>query len=151
MKTLRHSAPTNILFLVYKALCQSLIIYCIRVWGGAAKTILIDLERAQRAVLKVMLHKPFRFNTDELYRDCRVLRVRQLFILRATMNMHRATLKSNNYEQLANQRVFKVPTPAIRTTFAGRQPHYLLPYVYNVVCRKLELRYLTTHQLKQHV
>ncbi|KAL0870426.1 hypothetical protein ABMA27_005428 [Loxostege sticticalis] len=28
-------------------------------------------------------------------------------------------------------------------------PHYLLPYVYNVVCRKLELRYLTTHQLKQ--
>lgn len=118
-------------------------------WGGAAKTVLIELERAQRAVLRVMLCKPFRYNTDELYRESRVLRVRQLFLQLAATAVHSITIKSKDYEKLVRQRVYKIPIPSINTTFARRQPHYILPFIYNSICRKADIKTLTTRKAKQ--
>lgn len=150
MRCLRNSAEKRTLFFVYKALCQSLLIYCIRVWGGANKTVMIDLERSQRAVLKVMQHKPSRYGTDLLYSECRVMRVRQLFILRATTAMHSATLRSQNYEQLIRKRVYKIYVPAVRTTFSNRLPLFLLPYIYNAVCRNIpQIKNMSSQEAKR--
>jgi hypothetical protein len=145
MKSIRNSAPRNIVILVYKALCQSLLMYCIKVWGGSAKTILMELERAQRAVLRVMLRKPFRHRTNQVYQECKVLRVRQLFIQRAVTDIHRKTLKCKDYDKLVKQRVYKVPLPNINTAFAKRHPRFLLPYIYNKVCRKVDIKTRTTY------
>ncbi|XP_063537560.1 uncharacterized protein LOC134746918 [Cydia strobilella] len=41
--------------------------YCLPVWGGAAKTRFIDVERAQRSLLKIMYFKKMWFSTDKLY------------------------------------------------------------------------------------
>ncbi|CAH2238904.1 jg13712 [Pararge aegeria aegeria] len=43
------------------------------VWGGSNKTSLLRLERAQRAILKVITKKPYRYPTIDLYKDCKVL------------------------------------------------------------------------------
>ena len=72
-KKLRGSADSKTLKTVYYSLAQSIFTYCIVVWGGAVKTFIMRLERAQRAVLKVMLNKPLRFPTCELYGISEVL------------------------------------------------------------------------------
>lgn len=46
LKTLKHVADRKVIKLVYFALCQSIVEYCITSWGGAAKTHLINLERS---------------------------------------------------------------------------------------------------------
>ena len=84
-KKLRVSANREILKIVYSALGESVLSYCITAWGGAAKTDLIQVERAQRAVIKVILRKPFRFPTRQLYMDFKTLTVRQLYIFRTVM------------------------------------------------------------------
>ncbi|KOB66602.1 putative tick transposon, partial [Operophtera brumata] len=53
----------------------------LRLWGGAPKTNLISIERAQRGLIKVMLFKKYRHSTKLLYHDSRLLTVRQLYIL----------------------------------------------------------------------
>lgn len=85
---LRTLADRKILKMVYQALCQSLIGYCITSWGGAAKTHLIEVERAQRAILKVGASLPFRHPTFELYQQWEVLTVRQIFVFSTIRKMH---------------------------------------------------------------
>lgn len=149
MKSLRHSAPRNILIQVYKSLCQSLLIYCIKAWGGAAKSSMLELERAQRTVLKVMTCKHVRFRTDLLYEECRVLRVRQLFVLRAAIHIHKATLSSPDYTRLVKQRIYRIPVPSVRTTFARRHPLFLMPRIYNTVCRNVTIKEISSREAKR--
>ncbi|KOB75896.1 Uncharacterized protein OBRU01_06467, partial [Operophtera brumata] len=51
MRNLRFVACVDTLRLVYYALCQSLIVYCVTCWGCAGKSFIIQAERAQRSVL----------------------------------------------------------------------------------------------------
>uniref|UniRef100_A0A2H1VLX7 SFRICE_006735 n=1 Tax=Spodoptera frugiperda TaxID=7108 RepID=A0A2H1VLX7_SPOFR len=62
--------------------------YAVTSWGGAAKSHLLKLERAQRAILKVSLFLPFRHPSYDLYQRFDVLTVRQLFILYTVLKMH---------------------------------------------------------------
>jgi hypothetical protein len=71
------------------------------VWGGANKSLMLKLERAQRAVLKVMTRKKRTYPTAKLYADCEVLTVRQLAILRMVLRRH-STLTYDH--QTANRR-----------------------------------------------
>lgn len=87
-KNLRHVSDWKLLKSVYLALCQSLLTYCITSWGGTAKTHLLKVERAQRAVLKVCHFLPFHFSTNELYKKCDVLTVRQLYIAQTVLKQH---------------------------------------------------------------
>jgi hypothetical protein len=91
-KNLRHIADMNLIRSVYFALCQSILSYCVIAWGGAIKSTLLKLERAQRAVLKVSLSLPYRHPTVDLYDRCNVLTVRQLFILEVLLKQH-STIK----------------------------------------------------------
>ncbi|KOB72121.1 Uncharacterized protein OBRU01_11332, partial [Operophtera brumata] len=70
-KKFRHVANYDLILIVYKAVCLSVIQYCISVWGGTHKTYLLPLERAQRRILKVMLFKPFRYPISQLYNECK--------------------------------------------------------------------------------
>lgn len=56
-KNLRLSADVKTLQMVYQTLCQSIITYCLSIWDGTHKTILIDLEKTQRMILKIMFCK----------------------------------------------------------------------------------------------
>ncbi|XP_028166534.1 uncharacterized protein LOC114357217 [Ostrinia furnacalis] len=125
------------------ALGQSVLGYCIRAWGGAASTTLISLERAQRAVLKVALRKPIRYSTVALYRDAEVLSVRRLFYLRVAVSMHKSVLNSDCYGELLEKRVFRVPCPAVKTSFARRFGNFLFPHIYNKLVRLCDYKYCT--------
>lgn len=137
-KLLRHVTSVHLIKQIYVALAQSIMTYCIPVWGGASKIKFLDVERAQRALLKTMFFKPYRFSSNELYKFCDFLTVRKLYILFCILKMHKTTeydptnlTKRRQYVSLSRKRV--------RTAFAKRQYLSQTTYLYNVVNRKLAI------------
>lgn len=132
-RKLRDVCNKELLILIYKALIVSSAAYCITVWGAAGKSILLEAERANRSILKIMLSKPFRYPTTLVYRDSQALSIRQLFILRTSLIAHKHTLNSDIYQSLLNKRVFRFPIPTVKSHFASRFGDYGRIHIYNVV------------------
>lgn len=135
-KRLRYSADVKLLRTIYLALCQSIITYGISVWGSAAKTSILVAERAQRSVLRVMLRKPYRYPTNSLYAEALVLTVRQLFIYKVCITVHRNSLKMENYTNLITKRIFVLPKPRVNTNFGRRFGEVLGITLYNIAVRR---------------
>uniref|UniRef100_A0A2A4JXL1 Reverse transcriptase domain-containing protein n=1 Tax=Heliothis virescens TaxID=7102 RepID=A0A2A4JXL1_HELVI len=142
-KSLRESANLDTLKMVYFGLCQSVLGYCITVWGGAGKTFLLKLERAQRAILKVMTRKPYRYPTTQLYSDCKVLTVRQLFVLRAVLHKHSSIPPSNR-----EKRTLSIPSTPHKTAFARHQYFILSSFIYKKIHKKLNIIDMSKWELK---
>lgn len=146
MKMLRHFADLHILKTVYYAICQPLLTYCITVWGSTSKGTMLEVERAQRSVLKVMLNKDFRFPTNELYQESQVLRVRQLFILNTTLMTHREMLKSPNYTDTLELRQYRINIPQVRSAFARR--FRMKEIIFNECARQINIKNLAARRAK---
>ncbi|CAK1596546.1 unnamed protein product [Parnassius mnemosyne] len=133
-KNLRHVVQPYLLKQVYLALCESLLTYCISCWGGALKTHMVSLERAQRALLKVSTFKPFQYPTILLYNNCQLLTVRQLFVLNVIKKQHQSInydpdkIKCKRRKDIVIQSSFKLNTKFIKIYFC-----FLGPYLYNKV------------------
>lgn len=150
MKLLREGADKELLMLVYVALCQSILTYCILAWGSAAKTFMIKVERAQRAVLKVMFGKPFRYPTKILYNETQTLSVRQLFIQKALLSHHKVfKLTSENLSE--QKRRVNVKVPAVKSAFARRFCHYTLPFLYRRTMKLCNLSDSSLYGVKEKV
>ncbi|KAL0810096.1 hypothetical protein ABMA28_010904 [Loxostege sticticalis] len=151
MRNLRDAADGKTLKTVYLALCQSIINYCILAWGGAAQSSLINLERAQRGVLKVALFKPLLYPTAALYEEAEVLSVRKLFVVRVVAHTHKKTLAMDGYEELLKKRVFKIPSVATKTSFSHRCGPFLFPYIYNKMVNLGDLKQCSVSEVKRLV
>ena len=137
-KNLRHIAHFRLIRQVYLALCQSIITYCITSWGGVAKSILLPLERAQRAVLKVATFRPFRFPTHQLYIACKVLTVRQLFVLNVILLQH-TELYFTPVPSDRRRKDLVCANHRTKHAFANRFYLFLGPYLYNQFNRVLKI------------
>lgn len=146
-RSLRGVADSTTTRMVYESLCQSLLIYCVWVWGGTYKTSLLKLERAQRAVLKTSLSLPFRFPTDELYKTCSVLTVRQLFILYTILKQH--SLLFFDTAILDKRRKYNVCTTPSFSNFSQRSFSFLGCYLYNKLNKTLNIYAKTKKCVKQ--
>lgn len=146
MKILRPVASLEVRRLVYTSLCQSLLQYCIGVWGGAAKSHMIKLERAQRGVLKVMFGKPRRYSTDKLFEEAAILTVRQLFVMRAVA----IRLTTSPHQQSSDEEACPASQtqPKPRTVFARRLPKHVHINTYNEICKSLDLQGGTSREVK---
>lgn len=142
-RKLRYVANNAIIRTTYFALCQSIISYCIAAWGGSSKTYMLQLERAQRAVLKVGTFRPLTFPTVELYTSWKVLTVRQLFIMHTLLYTHCRTpyIVTNKRRK---HHVCSVPKPNF--TFTKRFLFFLGPYLYNKI-NKFTNHYQYPYQL----
>lgn len=136
---------------IYISLCQSILSYCISVWGGTSKSHLMLLERAQRSVLKVMLKKPIRFPTEDLYKEADLLSVRGLYVLYAIISTHKVVISSPSYCDWLKLRVFKIPSTGCKTSFARRSQKFMFPYLYNKIANKYQLQHNTTREAKVKV
>lgn len=147
-KKLRHAADFSLLRNIYYALAQSILGYCIGVWGGACKTRMMQLERAQRSLLKVMTFKPFRYPSKQLYENCELLTIRQLYIFQIITKKHKQTpCPVNEYKR---KRVIKnVCLPdRCRTATARRQQSYRSSYLYNKINKLINIHPLTVRETK---
>lgn len=149
-KCLRNIATYNLLNQIYKALAQSVITYCITVWGGAVKSKLINIERGQRCLLKVMFRKPFRFPTTELYESCNLLTVRKLYILQAVLRVHSSLIYDvTNTAKRRKNNVAKVR--CVSTEFARRQFASQSASIYNKLNNNLDIYKLKYYECKKKI
>lgn len=130
-KNLRHIADQKILKVTYYALCQSILTYCITIWGGAHKTTLKKLEVAQRTILKVSTFRPYLFSTSKLYEECKVLSVRQLFIASTVLRKHSLLTYDPNFSQNQRRHDLVCTGKIFKTSFAKRFFVFLGSYLYN--------------------
>lgn len=150
-KNLRHVANPKIIKIVYFALCQSLLSYCISSWGGAHKTHILKLERAQRAVLKVSQSLPYLYPTTSLYKQSKVLTVRQLFILHIILKQH-SHVPFDPFSLSSKRRKDKVcPPNKFNTRFSHRFFCFLGGFLYNKISSELTIYPLTLSRCKMTV
>lgn len=144
-KLLKSSTDLKTIRMVYIAICQSVITYCIPVWGGAARSKLLKLERAQRAVLKVMSKKNYMYPTTQLYKDVNVLTVRQLFVLRSVLRKH---TKVPPPDPTRRKKKPIILTATHKTAFARRQHYVLSSHLYTIINKKINIIELDTYRVK---
>lgn len=146
-KTLRHVATKHLLCQIYIALAQSVIGYCAPIWGGASKTKFLELERAQRALIKIMFFKPYRFPTETLYTISDLLSVRKLYLLQIILKKH----KLLPYEPTVRSTRRKdnvVPQPRVKSAFASRQFTRQSACLYNTINNTIKIYPLTYNECK---
>lgn len=116
-------------------------------WGGTDKTALIKLERAQRGVLKVMTSKPRLHSTSLLYKECNVLTVRQLFVLKIILRVH---VTGTRHPSLENRRRKDrvIVTNPYRTDFSRKHTQYIGPYLYNKISKQFTINNLNLFKCK---
>lgn len=147
-KNLRLSADWLTLKIVYCSLCQSVITYCISVWGGTYKTVLIALERAQRFVLKVMLFKQRDHPTRDLYVETQLLTVRQLYVLKSILITHRHLPLDLNISR-RRPGLPVCPSVPCRSAFARKQHKAQSAFLYNKINKEISIYTLTTREVNK--
>lgn len=147
-RTLRHVAAKTLIRQVYISLAQSIISYCLPIWGGALKTKFLEVERAQRALLKVMLFKKRRFSTSSLYSIANVLTVRKLYIVLTLLKKHQMLTfdpdlikRRRHHNVAASKRTF--------TKFSRSQFSFLSTFLYNRVNKILNIYPLRRNECKR--
>lgn len=150
-KNLRQVADHNTIKIIYNALARSLIDYCITTWGGTAKSHLLEVERAQRAILKVGAGFHYRHPTKELYKHWEVLTVRQTFIFYTVVKMH----SQLEYDPLLTKTKRRKGDVASTKLFNLSLSHnffcYLAPILYNRINSKINIYSLPTRKCKLHI
>lgn len=150
-KNLRHVTNKTLLTQIYVALAQSVLGYCISVWGGASKIKFLQIERAQRSLLKVMFFKPFRSSTETIYTSCDLLSVRKLYILNCALKVHRAVTFSNNLVEPNKRRNIPAYVPYVKTKFGNHQFANQSKYLYNVINKILNIYSLNLFECKKAI
>lgn len=151
-KQLRHVADPKIMKAVYLALCQSVLTYCISSWGGAAKSHIIELERAQRLILKISLFKPRLYPTVELYNLAEVLSVRQLYILSAVLKQHKLIKFDPNRKEPTRRSSTQICQINRASTVASEKYFFFQgPRLYNLVNRILHIYNNTRMECKKNI
>lgn len=148
-KSLRRVMSNKLKTKIYFALAQSVLTYCISIWGGAAKTHVLELERAQRSLIKVIFSKPYRFPTDTLYKMSGLLTVRKLYILDIILNCHKTLTYVNRPHKRRKDVV--APVSILRTAFARRQYLGQSSYIYNKINKTLVIYPMLSHNCKKTV
>lgn len=108
---------------------------------------MIVVERAQRALLKVMFKNLFRHPTDLFYKDSELLSVRRWFVLKFALIIHKHLLKTGFYIQ--NSQVLRLPIPIMKTTFAKRFGTLLHPFLFNKILKCCDLKTISLHKAKR--
>lgn len=119
-KYLRCIADRELINYIYITLVQSILLYCISVWGGTYKSEFLSIERAQRTILKTMYKKKRSFSTNSLYNEANVLTVRQLFVLQCILKTHKNITSDPKMLKKRNQNSV-VLNKKTNTVFASKQ------------------------------
>lgn len=123
------------LIMLYKALVQSVLSFGILWWGNACGGVLEPLKVIQKTILKVLLKKPRRFPSAELFSEAKVFTLKQLYIKHALMFYHKhpevldAEQKPDRTRtvRLTTQAVIPIPLSRLRST--TRHFQHTLPFI----------------------
>lgn len=124
---------------LYHALVESHLNYCILGWGGVVKTYLAPLEILQKRFLKLIMNKELTYPTDLLYKESKVLDIRQLYYFNINLKYHstksHASLSIHTYNTRQRNRYI---IPFMQKTLGQRSYIFLAPRAYNTVPKEIQ-------------
>lgn len=82
-------APLKIRKMIYEGIFNSVLTYCMPVWGGLSKSEMDDLQVMQNKALIATLKKPPRENRNIMYENSGYLTVRQLIFYHTTLSVYK--------------------------------------------------------------
>lgn len=139
IKYLHSIVPLNSLRTIYHALVESHLLYGILGWGGVNKTILNKLEVSQKRILKIILSKDINYPTNDLFIECHLFDIRQLFYYSICLyqykNKNNLSAVSHNYLTRKNREQFTVQF--MKKSLGQRNYAYLAPKIYSVIPENL--------------
>ena len=135
----RHLYPKNCLLLFYNSFAKSIIMYGILVYGSAAKTNLVKIEKAQRRILRAIFFMQRTDSLSEIFTKEGVLTVFELFLVELIKELFKQ-IRLESPSQLLN--LGSMPENIHLTRFRRKQ---LLPSIY---CRTTLKRKSLTNSLR---
>jgi hypothetical protein len=108
----------------------------------------MPLERAQRAILKVTNSLPFLYPTHLLYDACKMLTVRQLFILHTVLKQHAMTLYNPDTTKKRRRDIVCISQSESKYIFTNRFYNFLGPLLYNRLNKQLSIYELNYYNCK---
>jgi hypothetical protein len=119
---------------VYFAYVQSLLQYGLLAWGGVSASALRPIAVTQRTLIKIILHKPLRFPTEQLFSEFRVLDIRQIYI--KTLLIFAKTYKTSIFTEIQHNYPtrhrlnFGFDTPRSTLSSVNNNPFLLVHVLY---------------------
>lgn len=152
---LREILDRKNMIMVYDSLAESLMRYCIIIWGGLYNTPLNNLDVIQHTLIKIMFKKERTYSTDLLYCESGLFSIRKLYTFQCLIWM----LKSPTLEIVhpygtraaVNQ---PVNVPFCKKTHTQRFFLYFGPKLYNMLpasIKSISNKYKLKKQLKVFV
>lgn len=89
---------------IYNSLVESVIRYGLIIWGGAYENALNPVKVIQKTILKIILKKDPTFSSDQLFRECNCLSLKQLYILESSIFIKKNLSKFSLPTHLHNTR-----------------------------------------------
>lgn len=138
---LRYILSKNSLLTVYSALVESILRYCIIIWGGLLDNVLKNLQITQNTILKVMFKKHRLYSTSALYTESRLLNIRNIYSYNCLLWIF------NNKEYIPVENVYNTRTmsnqnivvPLFRRVHLQRFVFYFAPHLYNIIPLELKI------------
>lgn len=127
--------------ILYNSWIESIIRYCIVVWGGTFSNTLHILQTAQNTLLKIIFKKSKLFSTSLLYKELKQMSVRSIYIQQSLIWVfsNSSKLKINQhqkYTRTTQQLLVKVPF--FSKTITKRSLFYYGPTLFNLLPKNIK-------------
>lgn len=142
--------------ILYHALAESHINYCIIAWGAATNNHINNLQVIQKTILKIIYKKHWSYPTQNLYAETKIFDTRQLYCQTLLIRQHtnKNELKSITHDYNTRYKVNSNVVPKTEKTIAQRCFTYLGPKIYNILppkIKKINSRNMFKNQLKKWI
>lgn len=148
--------PINTLILLYNALINSKLIYCLEAWGNAPKTHLNKLLIIQKKLLRIIYKKPRQEHCAPLFKKSHILPIFQLYQLRISFIAHSYFYNTHTRQSPYTTRrsLYDLPLPPSTSSAGHRQPTYRAAETWNnipIEIRKIKSISYFRVVLKRHL
>lgn len=109
----KNTLPKKIKILLYKALIQSQLEYCLPVWGNALDSHIEPLCVMQRKAIRIVTEANYNSHTEPLFHQTKVLALKDLYLLRCARIGLKITKNRANDSLMS---CFRIANPEIRST-----------------------------------
>lgn len=75
LRSVVRCLPRKVCYIIYNSLVKPHIDYLIQIWGSAAKTNLISLQRAQNKLIKILFRYNFLTATEKIYKETKLMNI----------------------------------------------------------------------------
>lgn len=138
---IREILNKKILLTIYNALAESIIRYCILIWGGLFKNSIYCLEIMQNTILKILFKKDYRYPTHMLYKELGLFTVRELYTYHALLwslkHTTRMSTPSHEYPTRTKENI-SVTLPLCIKNHTQRFIFFYGPKLYNMLPKNIK-------------